>query len=41
MHLFIEDLKSPKNFDDVSELIAHHVVASQENWQRVNLGLRV
>jgi ferredoxin--NADP+ reductase len=31
-----EDLKSPKNSGDISELLTHQVVVSQEHWQNIN-----
>jgi ferredoxin--NADP+ reductase len=31
-----EDLKGPKNAGDVSELLTHQVVVSQEHWQKIN-----
>ena len=36
MELLVEDLKSPKNAGDVSELLTHQVVVSQEQWQKIN-----
>jgi ferredoxin--NADP+ reductase len=34
--LLVEDLKSPKNSGDISELLTHQVVVSQEQWQKIN-----
>jgi len=36
MQLLAEDLKSPKNAGDISELLTHRVVVTQENWQKIN-----
>jgi ferredoxin--NADP+ reductase len=36
MQLLVEDLKSPKNAGDISELLTHHIVVSQEHWQKIN-----
>jgi ferredoxin--NADP+ reductase len=36
MQLLVEDLKSPKNAGDVSELLAHQIVVSQVDWQKIN-----
>ncbi len=36
MQLLIEDLKSPKNAGDVSELLTHQIVVSQDHWQKIN-----
>jgi ferredoxin--NADP+ reductase len=36
MELLIEDLMSPKNAGDISELLTHQVVVSQEHWQKIN-----
>ena len=36
IEMLIEDLKSPKNAGDVSELLTHQVVVSQEHWQKIN-----
>jgi len=36
MELLVEDLKSPKNAGDISELLTHQVVVSQEQWQKIN-----
>jgi ferredoxin/flavodoxin---NADP+ reductase len=34
--LLVSDLQSPKNTGDISELITHQVVVTQELWQRIN-----
>jgi ferredoxin--NADP+ reductase len=34
--LLVEDLKNPKSGGDVSELLTHQVVVSQEHWQKIN-----
>jgi ferredoxin--NADP+ reductase len=36
MQLLVEDLKSPKNAGDVSELLTHQIVVSQVDWQKIN-----
>ena len=36
IELLIEDLKSPKSAGDISELLTHQVVVSQEQWQKIN-----
>ena len=36
MELLVKDLKSPKNAGDISELLTHQVVVSQEHWQKIN-----
>ena len=36
MELLVEDLKSPKNVGDISGLLTHQVVVSQERWQKIN-----
>jgi ferredoxin--NADP+ reductase len=36
MQLLVEDLKSPKDAGDVSELLTHQVVVSQNHWQKIN-----
>ena len=36
IELLVEDLKSPKNAGDVSELLTHQVVVSQDHWQKIN-----
>jgi ferredoxin--NADP+ reductase len=36
MELLVEDLKTPKNAGDISELLTHKVVVSQQHWQKIN-----
>ena len=36
IELLVSDLKSPKNAGDVSDLLTHQVVVSQEHWQKIN-----
>ena len=36
MQLLVDDLKSPKNVGDISELLTHQVVVSQNHWQKIN-----
>jgi ferredoxin--NADP+ reductase len=36
IELLASDLKSPKNAGDVSELLTHQVVVSQQHWQKIN-----
>jgi ferredoxin--NADP+ reductase len=36
MELLVSDLMSPKSAGDISELLTHQVVVSQENWQKIN-----
>ena len=36
MQLLVEDLNDPKNSGDISELLTHHIVVSQEHWQKIN-----
>ena len=36
IELLVSDLKSPKSTGDVSELLTHQVVVSQEQWQKIN-----
>ncbi len=36
MELLVEDLRSPKSSGDISELLTHQVVVSQERWQKIN-----
>jgi len=36
VELLVEDLKSPKNNGDISELLTHQVVVSQQHWQKIN-----
>jgi ferredoxin--NADP+ reductase len=36
MQLLVEDLKSPKNAGDVSELLTQQIIVSQDHWQKIN-----
>jgi ferredoxin--NADP+ reductase len=36
IELLVSDLKNPKSAGDISELLTHQVVVSQENWQKIN-----
>ena len=36
MQLLVEDLKSPKNTGDISALLTHQIVVSQDHWQKIN-----
>ncbi len=36
VELLVSDLKNPKNTGDISELITHQVVVTQELWQKIN-----
>jgi ferredoxin--NADP+ reductase len=36
IELLVSDLKTPKNAGDISELLTHQVVVSQEHWQKIN-----
>jgi len=36
MELLVSDLKNPKSAGDISELITHQVVVTQEHWQKIN-----
>lgn len=36
MELLTADLKTPKNAGDISELLTHQVVVTQEHWQKIN-----
>jgi ferredoxin/flavodoxin---NADP+ reductase len=36
MQILVEDLKSPKNVGDISELLTHQIVVSQHHWQKIN-----
>jgi ferredoxin/flavodoxin---NADP+ reductase len=36
MQLLVEDLISPKNAGDISELLTHQIVVSQGHWQKIN-----
>ena len=36
MELLVSDLKSPKNAGEISDLLTHQVVVTQEHWQKIN-----
>jgi ferredoxin--NADP+ reductase len=36
IELLVSDLNAPKNAGDISELLTHQVVVSQELWQKIN-----
>ena len=36
IELLVSGLKSPKSTGDISELLTHQVVVSQEHWQKIN-----
>ena len=36
MELLVSDLHTPKNAGDISELLTHQVVVTQEHWQKIN-----
>jgi ferredoxin--NADP+ reductase len=36
IELLVSDLKTPKNAGDISELLTHQVVVTQEHWQKIN-----
>jgi ferredoxin--NADP+ reductase len=36
IELLVSGLKSPKSAGDISELLTHQVVVSQEHWQKIN-----
>jgi len=36
IELLVSDLKSPKSVGDISELLTHQVIVSQEQWQKIN-----
>ena len=36
MKLLVEDLKSPKNAGDISDVITHNKVVTQSHWQAIN-----
>ncbi len=36
IELLVSDLKNPKSAGDISELLTHQVVVSQEQWQKIN-----
>jgi ferredoxin--NADP+ reductase len=36
MELLVAGLKAPKNAGDISELLTHQIIVSQQDWQRIN-----
>ena len=36
MELLVSGLNSPKNAGDISELLTHQIIVSQQDWQRIN-----
>ena len=36
IELLVSDLNTPKNAGDISELLSHQIVVTQELWQRIN-----
>jgi len=36
IELLVSDLRNPKNTGEISELLTHQVVVSQEQWQKIN-----
>jgi ferredoxin--NADP+ reductase len=36
IELLVSDLKNPKNSGDISELLTHQIVVTQEHWQKIN-----
>jgi ferredoxin--NADP+ reductase len=36
MELLVAGLKTPKNAGDISELLTHQIIVSQQDWQRIN-----
>jgi ferredoxin--NADP+ reductase len=36
IELLVSDLKTPKNAGDISELLTHQVVVTQEYWRKIN-----
>jgi ferredoxin--NADP+ reductase len=36
IELLVADLGTPKSSGDISELLTHQVVVTQEHWQRIN-----
>jgi ferredoxin/flavodoxin---NADP+ reductase len=36
IELLVSDLKNPKSAGDISELLTHQVVVSQDRWQKIN-----
>jgi ferredoxin--NADP+ reductase len=36
MKLLVEDLKAPKNSGDITDVITHNRVVTQQHWQVIN-----
>jgi ferredoxin--NADP+ reductase len=36
IELLVTDLSEPKNAGDITELLTHHIVVTQEHWQKIN-----
>jgi ferredoxin--NADP+ reductase len=36
MELLVAGLKAPKNAGDISELLTHQIIVSQQDWQKIN-----
>jgi ferredoxin--NADP+ reductase len=36
IELLVSDLESPKSAGDISKLLTHQVVVSQEHWRKIN-----
>ena len=36
IELLVSDLHAPKNAGDISELLSHQIVVTQEHWQKIN-----
>jgi ferredoxin--NADP+ reductase len=36
IELLVADLKAPKNAGDISELLTHQIIVSQQDWQKIN-----
>ena len=36
MELLVAGLKAPKNVGDISELLTHQIIVSQQDWQKIN-----
>jgi ferredoxin--NADP+ reductase len=36
MKLLVEDLKDPKNSGDITDVITHNNVVTQQHWQAIN-----
>jgi ferredoxin--NADP+ reductase len=36
MELLVSDLQTPKNAGEISELLTHQIVVTQEQWQKIN-----